>query len=111
MIDFSPEGFLLIVSDIYRITNASCSPQIRNIFQGVKKNSLTVSHMGIGSPVRINRCAMEPFEPLDGEIEVDCGFRVKTGKEDAKSHESVLWYGHTCSADWAKTPKTALELW
>lgn len=108
MIDFPPEGFLLSVSDIYRITIASCSLQIRNIFQGVKKNSLTVSHMGIGSPVRINRCAMEPFEPLDGEIEVDCGFRVKTGKEDAKSHESVLWYGHT---DWAKTPKTALELW
>lgn len=111
MIDFSPADFLLVVSDIYRITIAGCCPQMRNIFQGVKKNSLTVSHMGIGSPVRINCCVMEPFEPLDGEIEVDCGFRVKTGKEDAKSHESVLWYGHTCSADWAKTPKTALELW
>lgn len=75
------------------------------------KNLLTISSVGIRSHVRISLYEVELFEPLDGEMEGDCGYWVKTGNEDAKSWESVLWFEHTCSANRTETLKIAFELW
>lgn len=59
--------FFLCVSETDSLTITSCFPQIRRS----KQIFLTVSLMGIGSPVRINLCVMKPFESLDGQREID----------------------------------------